>query len=72
MAGAERGKATAAEIVFDHVWHHYPGRAVAAIQDLSLTIPAGEICVLIGPSGGGKSTALKMVNRLIPISRSAS
>ena len=69
MAREGRGKATAAEIVFDHVWHHYPGRAVAAIQDLSLTIPAGEICVLIGPSGGGKTTALKMVNRLIPISK---
>jgi osmoprotectant transport system ATP-binding protein len=33
-----------------------------------LTIPAGEICVLVGPSGGGKTTAMKMVNRLISIS----
>jgi osmoprotectant transport system ATP-binding protein len=32
-----------------------------------LTIPAGEICVLVGPSGGGKTTAMKMVNRLIEI-----
>jgi osmoprotectant transport system ATP-binding protein len=32
-----------------------------------LTIPAGEICVLVGPSGGGKTTAMKMVNRLISI-----
>ena len=38
-----------------------------AVDDLSLTIPAGEICVLIGPSGGGKTTAMKMVNRLISI-----
>jgi osmoprotectant transport system ATP-binding protein len=66
---ARQGRGRAAEIVFDHAWHRYPGQAVPAIQDLSLTIPAGEICVLIGPSGGGKTTALKMVNRLIPISK---
>jgi osmoprotectant transport system ATP-binding protein len=31
-----------------------------------LEIPAGTFCVLVGPSGGGKTTALKMINRLIP------
>jgi osmoprotectant transport system ATP-binding protein len=56
----------AAEIVFDHVTKFYAGRDVAAVNDLSLEIPAGEICMLVGPSGGGKTTALKMVNRLIP------
>jgi osmoprotectant transport system ATP-binding protein len=55
----------AAEIVFDHVTKRYPGRDAAAISDLSLVIPAGTFCVLVGPSGGGKTTALKMVNRLI-------
>jgi osmoprotectant transport system ATP-binding protein len=54
-----------AEIVFDHVTKRYPGRDVAAVDDLSLVIPAGTFCVLVGPSGGGKTTALKMVNRLI-------
>jgi osmoprotectant transport system ATP-binding protein len=58
---------TAAEIVFDHVTKRYPGQDRPAVDDLSLTIPAGEICVLIGPSGGGKTTAMKLVNRLIPI-----
>src|SRR3954447_2727527 len=55
-----------AEIVFDHVTKRYPGRDDAAIDDLSLEIPAGTFCVLVGPSGGGKTTALKMVNKLIP------
>jgi osmoprotectant transport system ATP-binding protein len=57
--------AAAAEIVFDHVSKRYPGRAEAAVDDLSLAIPAGEICILVGPSGAGKTTAMKMVNRLI-------
>ena len=55
----------AAEIVFDHVTKRYPGREEAAVDDLSMTIPAGDICILVGPSGAGKTTAMKMVNRLI-------
>ena len=58
---------TAAEIVLDRVTKVYEGGSRPAIDDLSLTIPAGEICVLIGPSGGGKTTAMKMINRLISI-----
>jgi osmoprotectant transport system ATP-binding protein len=58
-------QATAAEIVFDHVTKRYPGREEPAVADLSLTIPAGDICILVGPSGAGKTTAMKMVNRLI-------
>jgi osmoprotectant transport system ATP-binding protein len=58
---------TAAEIVFDHVTKRYPGRTGPAVDDLSLVVPAGEICVLVGPSGAGKTTAMKMVNRLIDI-----
>jgi osmoprotectant transport system ATP-binding protein len=57
----------AAEIVFDRVTKHYEGRPEPAVSELSFTVPAGEICVLVGPSGGGKSTALKMVNRLVTI-----
>jgi osmoprotectant transport system ATP-binding protein len=60
-------ESTAAEIVLDHVTKRYGNSARPAIDDLSITIPAGEICVLIGPSGGGKTTAMKMINRLISI-----
>ena len=55
----------AAEIVFDHVTKRYPGRAEPAVSDLTLTVPAGEICCLVGPSGAGKTTAMRLVNRLI-------
>jgi osmoprotectant transport system ATP-binding protein len=35
------------------------------VDDLSLTVPAGEVAVLVGPSGCGKTTSLKLVNRLV-------
>ena len=61
--GVERA---AAEIVFDEATKRY-GDGEPAVDHLSLTVPAGEICVLVGPSGGGKTTALKLVNRLIEL-----
>jgi len=62
-----RRTATAAEIVFRDVTKRYPGRPAAAVQRLSLVVPAGDICVLVGPSGAGKTTAMKLVNRLIDL-----
>jgi osmoprotectant transport system ATP-binding protein len=56
---------SAAEVVFDEATKRYAGRPRPAVDHLSLTVPAGEICVLVGPSGSGKTTALKLVNRLI-------
>jgi osmoprotectant transport system ATP-binding protein len=58
---------TAAELVFDEATKRY-GDGEPAVDRLSLTVPAGVICVLVGPSGGGKTTALKLVNRLIELS----
>ncbi len=57
--------ASGAVVAFDHVTKRYPGTDAPAVDDLSLTVPAGEICVLVGPSGCGKTTSMKMVNRLI-------
>ncbi|MBE7195104.1 MAG: ABC transporter ATP-binding protein, partial [Gordonia polyisoprenivorans] len=45
----------------------YAGTTAPAINDLSFTVPAGEVCVLVGPSGCGKTTAMRMVNRMIDI-----
>ena len=36
-----------------------------AVKDLSLQVAEGEFCVLLGTSGSGKSTTLKMINRLV-------
>ncbi|MBV8046876.1 MAG: ABC transporter ATP-binding protein [Paludibacterium sp.] len=41
------------------------GGARPAVDDLSLSIAAGEFVVLIGSSGSGKSTLLRMINRLV-------
>ncbi|HSK93680.1 MAG TPA: betaine/proline/choline family ABC transporter ATP-binding protein [Candidatus Angelobacter sp.] len=59
------GGAGGAVVAFEHVTKRYPGTERPAVDDLTLTVPAGEICVLVGPSGCGKTTTMKMVNRLI-------
>jgi osmoprotectant transport system ATP-binding protein len=58
---------SAAEIVFDRATKVYPGAPAPAVDGLSMTVPAGQICVLLGPSGSGKTTALTMVNRLVEL-----
>jgi osmoprotectant transport system ATP-binding protein len=44
----------------------YDGGATFAVRDVSLEVPRGELLVLLGGSGSGKTTTLKMINRLIP------
>ena len=51
-------------IVFDNVSKTYPG-GVEAVKGLNLEVQEGETLVLLGASGCGKTTTLKMVNRLI-------
>ncbi|HEX2973893.1 MAG TPA: ABC transporter ATP-binding protein, partial [Tepidisphaeraceae bacterium] len=40
--------------------------AVTAVQDLNLSVPAGEIFGLLGPNGAGKTTTVRMLCGLIP------
>jgi osmoprotectant transport system ATP-binding protein len=60
--------AQAAELELRNVSKRYAGQREPAIVELSLTVPAGEVCVLVGPSGSGKTTAMRLINRMIPIS----
>ena len=41
----------------------YPGTDRPAIEDLSLTVPAGETVALVGATGAGKSTVVKLIAR---------
>src|SRR4030066_2232693 len=44
----------------------YPGAKQPALLGITLKIPAREFCLVIGPSGGGKSTFLRCINGLVP------
>jgi len=49
-------------IVIEHVYKTF-GKTQAVI-DASLRVKRGEVCLIFGPSGGGKSTLLRCINRL--------
>jgi ATP-binding cassette subfamily B protein len=51
------------EIVFDKVGFAY-GRDVGGVQDINLTIAAGEKLGIVGASGAGKSTLVSLLLRL--------
>ena len=53
-------------IILEHVSKSYDGSTgKAAVHDLSLRVPQGALLTLVGGSGCGKTTTLKMINRLI-------
>jgi NitT/TauT family transport system ATP-binding protein len=58
------------QIVIDGVSHHYRpavGRAVLALEDVSLAVREREFLALLGPSGCGKSTLLYLIGGFLPI-----
>ena len=52
------------EVVFDHATFRYKSVTQPLFQDFSLTIHPGERVALVGPTGAGKSTFVKLVQRL--------
>lgn len=53
-------------IHFDDVTVTYAGAAVPVLRHVSVLIPEGQLCVVVGSTGSGKSTLLGAVNGLVP------
>ncbi|HUD69635.1 MAG TPA: ATP-binding cassette domain-containing protein [Acidimicrobiales bacterium] len=53
-------------IRFDGVTFTYTGDVAPTLRDVDLEIPEGELCVVVGTTGSGKSTFLRAMNGLVP------
>ncbi|MEU6346794.1 ATP-binding cassette domain-containing protein [Streptomyces sp. NPDC046977] len=53
-------------IIFDQVTVQYDDAAGPALRDVDLTVEEGELCLVVGHTGVGKSTLLGAVNGLVP------
>jgi osmoprotectant transport system ATP-binding protein len=57
--------ATAPLIELDQVSKSFDGGRTFALRDVSLAVEAGAFIALVGASGSGKTTAMKLINRLL-------
>ena len=64
-ASESQSQSGASSVSYEGATKRYGSSGPAAVDDLTLEVPAGEICVLVGPSGCGKTTAMRMVNRTV-------
>lgn len=53
-------------IKFSNVSLIYPNSTTTVLEDLNLTIAEGEMVLVIGPTGSGKSSLLRLINGLVP------
>ncbi|WP_424887691.1 ABC transporter ATP-binding protein [Streptomyces sp. XH2] len=53
-------------IRFENVSVTYDDTEAPSLRGVDLTVPEGELCLLVGPSGVGKSTLLGTVSGLVP------
>jgi ATP-binding cassette subfamily B protein len=65
--GAKALIASAGRIEFQRVGFRYPGKERPLYTGLSLDIPAGAKIGLVGPSGSGKSSFVKLIQRLYDV-----
>lgn len=63
MANRETGAAVGVEIQVNHLTKRFGSQTIW--EDVTLTLPAGEISVMLGPSGTGKSVFLKCLIGLL-------
>ncbi len=53
------------DIVFNHVSYTYPDSGIAALHDITFTVPEGKTIGIIGRTGSGKSTLAQLIPRMI-------
>ncbi len=53
------------DLVLEHVYYRYPTASADAVSNISLSIPHGTSVAIVGPSGGGKSTLLRLIARCL-------
>jgi energy-coupling factor transport system ATP-binding protein len=53
-------------IKFSNVSLIYPNSTITVLENLNLTIAEGELVLVIGPTGSGKSSLLRLINGLVP------
>jgi ATP-binding cassette subfamily B protein len=53
-----------AQLTFDHVGFQYPGAEFPVLNDISLTVNAGETLAVVGSTGSGKTTFVNLVARM--------
>ncbi len=53
-------------ISFENVTFSYSGAKYPILENVNLTIPAGELVLVVGKTGSGKSTLLGLINGLVP------
>ncbi len=67
--GAEPIRIDAGEVRFERVTFRYAGRDVPLYRDLNVRIAPGERVGLVGRSGSGKTTFVKLVQRLYDVTQ---
>ncbi|KAG2157764.1 P-loop containing nucleoside triphosphate hydrolase protein [Suillus bovinus] len=60
----QQSLANGISVEFRNVSFQYPGQDRCALRNVSFKIEAGQLCVIVGVNGSGKSTILKLISRI--------
>ena len=70
LPGEARGEVAFEDVSFRYRWQDYEGysdRQPHVLRDLSLRIPAGSTAAIVGPTGSGKTTVIKLLLRFYDV-----